>query len=94
MSLGVAYILTRRARRGIAECEHASALDRNLAHADAGIGLGKMFVGLRRLEGPSQRRLLNQENNPTYLDKSRNLCYKLATRRVIGEKHYRLTHVI
>ena len=45
-----------------------------------------MFVGLRRLDGPSQRGLLNQENNPTNLDKSRNLCYTLATRRVIGEK--------
>jgi TolB-like protein/class 3 adenylate cyclase len=45
MSLGVVYILTRRAAQGIAECEHALALDRNLAHADASTGLGKMFVG-------------------------------------------------
>ena len=45
MSLGIVYILTRRAAQGIAECEHALGLDRNLAHANASIGLGKMFVG-------------------------------------------------
>jgi TolB-like protein/class 3 adenylate cyclase len=45
MSLGVVYILTRRAAQGIAECEHALGLDRNLAHANASVGLGKMFVG-------------------------------------------------
>jgi tetratricopeptide (TPR) repeat protein len=31
--------------RGIAECEHALALDRNLARAHAVIGLGKFFLG-------------------------------------------------
>ena len=30
---------------GIAECEHALALDRNLANAHAIIGLGKIFIG-------------------------------------------------
>ena len=30
---------------GIAECEHALALDRNLAYAHATIGLGKIFIG-------------------------------------------------
>jgi hypothetical protein len=31
--------------QGIAECEHALALDRNLAQAHAVIGLGKIFIG-------------------------------------------------
>jgi tetratricopeptide (TPR) repeat protein len=37
--------MTKRAAQGIAECEHALALDRNLAHARAFIGLGKVFIG-------------------------------------------------
>jgi Flp pilus assembly protein TadD len=41
MTLGVVYIYTRRAAQGIAECEHALALDRNLAQAHANIGLAK-----------------------------------------------------
>jgi tetratricopeptide (TPR) repeat protein len=45
MALGNVYILTKRAARGIAECEHALALDRNLASAHACIGLGKIFTG-------------------------------------------------
>jgi tetratricopeptide (TPR) repeat protein len=35
MHLGLVYIYTRRAAEGIAECEHALALDRNLAYAHA-----------------------------------------------------------
>ncbi len=42
---GVVEIYTKRAAQGIAECEHALALDRNLAHAYGTIGLGKIFVG-------------------------------------------------
>ena len=38
MSLGAVYIHTGRAAQGIAECEHALALDRNLAHAHHVIG--------------------------------------------------------
>ena len=45
MILGLVGILTRRAAEGIAECEHALELDRNLAHAHAAIGLGKILVG-------------------------------------------------
>jgi TolB-like protein/class 3 adenylate cyclase/Tfp pilus assembly protein PilF len=45
MTLGVVYVYTRRAARGIAECEHALALDRNLAQAHANIGLGKNLIG-------------------------------------------------
>jgi tetratricopeptide (TPR) repeat protein len=45
VSLGHVYIYTKRAALGIAECEHALALDRNLATAHALIGLGKIFVG-------------------------------------------------
>jgi TolB-like protein/class 3 adenylate cyclase len=43
--LGYVDILTKRAAEGIAECEHALALDRNLAEAHSFIGLGKFFVG-------------------------------------------------
>lgn len=45
LHLGVLYIWTKRAEQGIAECEHALALDRNLAGAHALIGYGKMFSG-------------------------------------------------
>ncbi len=45
MLLGYVYLLTRRAAPGIAECQHALELDRNLAEAHAGIGLGKLFIG-------------------------------------------------
>jgi TolB-like protein/class 3 adenylate cyclase len=43
--LGIVEIYTKRALHGIAECEHALALDRNLAHAHATIGLGKLLIG-------------------------------------------------
>jgi TolB-like protein len=43
--LGYVDILTRRAAEGIAECEHALELDRNLAEAHSFIGLSKLFVG-------------------------------------------------
>jgi TolB-like protein len=43
--LGYIYIHTRRAAQGIAECEHALALDRNLAQAHSSIGFGKIFIG-------------------------------------------------
>jgi TolB-like protein len=45
MVLGFVDIMTKRGARGIAECEHALALDRNLATAHAFIGLGKAFTG-------------------------------------------------
>ena len=38
-------VLTNRAIQGIAECERALALDRNLAHAHAGIGFAKLTIG-------------------------------------------------
>ena len=43
--LGFVEILTRRAAEGIAECEHASTLDRNLVTARFAIGLAKVFIG-------------------------------------------------
>ena len=43
--LGLVDIVTKRAAQGIAECEHALALDRNLASAHSFIGLGKIFIG-------------------------------------------------
>ncbi len=45
MWLGGAHIFTKRAAEGVAECEHALALDRNLAQAHASIGLGKIPIG-------------------------------------------------
>lgn len=45
LRLGIVLILTNRAAQGIAECERALALDRNLAHAHAWIGLAKLYVG-------------------------------------------------
>ncbi|MBR0776734.1 winged helix-turn-helix domain-containing protein [Bradyrhizobium diazoefficiens] len=43
--MGVVQIFTKRAAPGIAECERALALDRNLATAHAWIGLGKCNLG-------------------------------------------------
>ena len=43
--LGSVEIVSKRVVQGIAECEHALALDRNLAHAHAMIGFGKTFIG-------------------------------------------------
>jgi tetratricopeptide (TPR) repeat protein len=43
--LGFVDIFTRRAEEGIAECEHALELDRNLANAHSIIGIGKIFSG-------------------------------------------------
>jgi TolB-like protein len=45
LSLGLAQIQTKRAVQGIAECERALALDRNLAPAHAMIGLAKFRIG-------------------------------------------------
>jgi tetratricopeptide (TPR) repeat protein len=45
MMLGLVDILTKRAAEGIAECEHALKLNRNLAGAHAAIGLGKIHIG-------------------------------------------------
>jgi TolB-like protein len=43
--LGFVHILTKRALQGVAECERALELDRNLAHAHSFIGVGKIYVG-------------------------------------------------
>ena len=45
MWLGLVDIWTRRAAEGIARCEHALELDRNLSQAHALVGYGKLFVG-------------------------------------------------
>jgi TolB-like protein/class 3 adenylate cyclase/Flp pilus assembly protein TadD len=45
MWLGLVNIMTRRATQGIAKCEHALALDRNLATAHSAVGFGKIFIG-------------------------------------------------
>jgi TolB-like protein len=44
MFVGIVYMLTNRAARGIAECERAIALDRNLADAHAIIGWAKFLL--------------------------------------------------
>jgi TolB-like protein len=43
--LGYLHIQTNRAVQGIAECERALALDRNLTSAHASIGVAKYFIG-------------------------------------------------
>jgi tetratricopeptide (TPR) repeat protein len=43
--LGLIHIFTNRASEGIAMCEHALALDRNLADAHSWIGMAKVFIG-------------------------------------------------
>ena len=45
MFLGAVQMQTLRAAKGIAECEQALALDRNLADAHGFIGLGKYVTG-------------------------------------------------
>src|ERR1700690_1306902 len=45
MYLGLLHIVTKRAAQGIAECEHALALDRNLADAHSYVGFGKIYIG-------------------------------------------------
>jgi TolB-like protein/class 3 adenylate cyclase len=44
-SLGLTYIYSNRAAQGIAQCERALALDRNLAVAHGYIGMAKWFIG-------------------------------------------------
>jgi TolB-like protein/class 3 adenylate cyclase len=43
--LGFVEIQTKRAAQGVAECEHALELDRNLADAHSIVGLAKIFIG-------------------------------------------------
>jgi TolB-like protein/class 3 adenylate cyclase len=45
MYLGLVDIMTKRAAEGIAECQHALELDRNLAEAHSFIGFGKIHIG-------------------------------------------------
>jgi TolB-like protein len=45
MWLGLVELWTKRATEGIAKCERALELDRNLAEAHANIGFGKIFIG-------------------------------------------------
>ncbi len=45
MLFGFVEIVTKRAAEGIAKCEHALALDRNLATAQSTIGVGKILIG-------------------------------------------------
>ena len=43
--MGLVQIFTNRAAQGIAECERALALDRNLARAHGSIGIAKFYLG-------------------------------------------------
>ena len=47
-SLGLTYIYSNRVAQGIAQCERALALDRNLAVAHGYIGMAKFFLGRGR----------------------------------------------
>jgi tetratricopeptide (TPR) repeat protein len=44
MYLGIVLFTSNRAAQGLAECEYASALNRNLAEAHASVGAAKLFV--------------------------------------------------
>ena len=56
LGLGAVLIATSRAHQGIAECERALALDRNLAGAHALIGTAKYFIGrAEETEAPHSR---------------------------------------
>jgi tetratricopeptide (TPR) repeat protein len=48
LNLGGVYIFTKRAVEGLAKCEHALILNRNVAAAHAGFGLAKFFLGRSR----------------------------------------------
>jgi tetratricopeptide (TPR) repeat protein len=83
MFLGFVEMMTRRAAEGIAECEHALALDRNLASAHSFIGRGKIFVGrAEETEAPRRRGLAPQSAryDGQHLDDARGLCEKPAGR--------------
>ena len=54
--LGLVQMFTNRAAQGIAECEQALALDRNLARAHALIGLAKYLSWSRRRNRSSHQR--------------------------------------
>ena len=54
---GFVYIFTKRAAQGIAECEHALALDRNLASAHSIIGLGRFSSAAPKKPRPMSSRL-------------------------------------
>ena len=45
LNLGIVFGWTKRVEQGIAECERALAIDRNLANAHAAIGARKVYVG-------------------------------------------------
>src|SRR5229473_6429872 len=45
LAMGAVLMFTNRANQGIRECEHALALNRNLADAHGCIGMAKYFVG-------------------------------------------------
>jgi TolB-like protein/class 3 adenylate cyclase/Flp pilus assembly protein TadD len=45
MLMGIVQVVTKRAAQAIVQCEHATALDRNLAPAHAVIGGAKFFLG-------------------------------------------------
>lgn len=43
--MGLVKIFANRAAQGIAECERALSLDRNLARSHASIGIAKFYLG-------------------------------------------------
>ena len=86
--LGLVKLFTGRAADGIAECEHALEIDRNLIHAHYAIGLGNSFVGRRgRNRGPHQAGVAPQStrSDGVHLDVFRG-CGEAPTRG-LGRVH-------
>ena len=66
MWLGLVDIWTKRAAEGIAKCERALELDRNLAEAHANIGFGKIFIGRAEETEPHVGEALRRSPRDTY----------------------------
>src|SRR5262249_1294392 len=65
-ALGYAQMMTNRGIQGIAECERALALDRNLGHAHAGIGLAKWLIGRAEETEPHIQQALRLSPRDTF----------------------------
>ena len=66
MWLGLVHICSKRAAEGVAKCERALELDRNLADAHADIGYGKIFLGRAEETEPHIAAALRLSPRDTY----------------------------
>jgi TolB-like protein len=81
--LGFVYMYTRRAEAGVAECEYALSLDRNLASAHAGVGHGKIATGRAKEAGLGMHRIHLIDAEPrhqTVIDHSLTTCATFLSR--------------